>query len=70
MKNAGSGRPVLCDEETDHYLWHLWEAHQGLDERQRFLTIAEESGLDLHNIWSSLREHIDVDDKQAEVPSH
>ncbi|MBL4689612.1 MAG: DUF2857 family protein, partial [Nannocystaceae bacterium] len=27
LKGVGSGRPVLCDEQTDTYLWRLWQSH-------------------------------------------
>ena len=59
IRGAGSGRPPLCDEETDHLVWKLWLHHKQLDERERFLKIADETSLDLHLIWSALREHID-----------
>ena len=59
IRGAGSGRPPLCDEETDHLVWKLWLHHKQLDERERFLKIADETNLDLHLIWSALREHID-----------
>lgn len=59
IRGAGSGRPPLCDEETDHLVWELWLHHKQLDERERFLKIADETRLDLHLIWSALRDHID-----------
>jgi hypothetical protein len=65
LKHSGSGRPIRCDEKTDHYLWHLWAAHSKLDERERFLTVAEESCLNLHNIWNSLREYIEENDNNG-----
>ena len=58
IKGVGSGRPILCDEKTDHRIWALWEENHAFDERQRFLKIAEQTQLDLHLIWSALREHI------------
>ncbi|PHS00155.1 MAG: hypothetical protein COA78_24205 [Blastopirellula sp.] len=64
LKHSGSGRPMLCDEKTDHYLWHLWEAYGEMNEHERFLTLAEESGLNLHNIWNSLRVHIESNDNK------
>ncbi|MGS2722150.1 STY4526/YPO1902 family pathogenicity island replication protein [Porticoccus sp. GXU_MW_L64] len=59
IQGSGSGRPRNCEEEIDHQLWQLWKTHHELDERERFMTIAEESGLDLHIVWSSLRDYID-----------
>ena len=59
IRGAGSGRPPLCDEESDHLVWKLWQLHNQLEERERFLKIADETSLDLHLIWSALREHID-----------
>lgn len=58
IKGAGSGRPLLCDEQTDHTIWALWQENYTFDERQRFLKIAEQTRLDLHLIWGALREHI------------
>jgi len=60
IRGAGSGRPPLCDEETDHLVWKTWLHHKQLDERERFLKIADETSLDLHLIWSALRDHIDT----------
>jgi hypothetical protein len=60
IRGAGSGRPPLCDEGTDHLVWKTWLHHKQLDERERFLKIADETGLDLHLIWSALRDHIDT----------
>lgn len=60
IRGVGSGRPPLCDEETDHLVWKLWQRHNQLDERERFIMIADETNLDLHLIWSALRDHIDI----------
>lgn len=57
---AGSGRPPLCDEKTDHLVWKSWLTHQNTDERDRFLKVAQDTDLDLHLIWGALREHIDA----------
>ncbi|MDA1370273.1 MAG: STY4526/YPO1902 family pathogenicity island replication protein [Proteobacteria bacterium] len=65
LKHSGSGRPIRCDEKTDHYLWHLWASHAKLCESERFLKVAEESSLNLHNIWNSLREYIEANDSKA-----
>ncbi|MDF1645115.1 MAG: STY4526/YPO1902 family pathogenicity island replication protein [Pseudomonadales bacterium] len=59
IRGVGSGRPPSCNEETDHLVWKLWQHHKQLEERQRFLKIAHQTGLDLHLIWSTLRDHID-----------
>jgi len=59
IRGAGSGRPPLCSEETDHLVWKTWQLHKQLEERERFLKIADETNLDLHIIWSALREYID-----------
>jgi hypothetical protein len=59
IRGVGSGRPPLCNEETDHLLWKLWQLYSQLDERERFLKMADQTGLDLHLIWSTLRDHID-----------
>ncbi len=59
IRGVGRGRPPLCDESSDHRIWKLWQHHKQLEERERFLKIADETSLDLHLIWSALREHID-----------
>ena len=59
IRGVGSGRPPLCDEDSEHLTWNLWQIYYQLDERKRFLKIADETGLDLHLIWSALRDHID-----------
>ena len=58
IKGEGSGRPALCDEHTEHTIWAFWQEYHDDDERLRFLKIAEQTNLDLHLIWSALREHI------------
>lgn len=59
LHGMGSGRPPNCDEKMEHEVWNLWHANQELPERQRFIHLAEETGLDLHIIWSALRQYID-----------
>lgn len=59
IAGVGSGRPPLCDEESEHRIWKIWQSHKQLDERERFLKIAYETSLDLHLIWSALRDYID-----------
>lgn len=62
MLNIGghaTGRPKECDEDTEHLLWHQWQIHQDLEERQRFMTVAETTGVDLHVVWQALKHHID-----------
>ena len=59
IQGSGSGRPPLCNEETDHLVWKLWQQHNQLEERQRFIKMADETNLDLHLIWSALRDHIE-----------
>jgi hypothetical protein len=59
IRGEGSGRPPLCGEEPEHLAWKLWQHYKELNERERFLKIADETTLDLHLIWSALRNHID-----------
>ncbi|WP_339672427.1 STY4526/YPO1902 family pathogenicity island replication protein [Dasania marina] len=59
IRGVGSGRPPLCDEKSEHLAWKLWQQYEQLNERERFLKIADDTSLDLHLIWSSLRDHID-----------
>jgi len=61
IQGVGSGRPPVCSEEVEHLVWNLWQKYSELDERKRFLMVAETSELDLHAIWSSLREHLDIE---------
>ncbi len=59
IQGVGSGRPPVCSEETEHLVWNTWQKFAYADERKRFILVAETTELDLHIIWSSLREHID-----------
>ncbi|WP_101757265.1 STY4526/YPO1902 family pathogenicity island replication protein [Oceanicoccus sp. KOV_DT_Chl] len=59
IRGVGSGRPPLCNEESEHQVWKLWQHNNPLNERERFLKIADETNLDLHLIWGALRAHID-----------
>ena len=59
IPGSGNGRPPSCDECTGHQVWKPWNDYQALPEQERFIKIAEKMDLDLHLIWSALREHID-----------
>ncbi|WP_101757260.1 STY4526/YPO1902 family pathogenicity island replication protein [Oceanicoccus sp. KOV_DT_Chl] len=58
LKGERTGRPNHCDEKTTHLIWEQWEKHQHLDERERFMLIAEHLNLSLQTLWSALRSHI------------
>ncbi len=58
IQGTASGRPPLCNEEDEHQIWNLWKTYSDVEERSRFITIAETTGFDLHLIWSTLRDHI------------
>ncbi len=59
IKGVSSGRPPQCDEQTEHAVWQCWQNNHHLDDRKRFLAVAESTEVDLHIIWSALRDHID-----------
>ena len=59
IRGVGTGRPLACDEETELQIWKLWEIHQGVEERLRFIMIAEDAGIDLHIIWGALKPYLD-----------
>ena len=56
---SGTGRPRTCSEQTEHIIWYQWQKYENLDERERFLRVAESTGEDLHAIWSALRDHLE-----------
>jgi hypothetical protein len=62
MGGSATGRPRDCDEETEHGVWHHWQANKPLDERERFLAVAEATQADLHVVWHALRHYIDQPD--------
>ncbi|WP_271271815.1 STY4526/YPO1902 family pathogenicity island replication protein [Aliamphritea hakodatensis] len=55
---TSNGRPRQCDESTEHIIWAKWNTLSGIDERHKFLQVAEETGVDLHQIWAALKEHL------------
>tara|TARA_R110002124_G_scaffold5786_11_gene36329 strand:+ start:4809 stop:5345 length:537 start_codon:yes stop_codon:yes gene_type:complete len=59
IRGVGTGRPPACDEDTELRIWKLWETHQGVEERLRFIKVAEDAGIDLHMIWSALKPYLD-----------
>lgn len=61
IKGQSSGRPLQCDEIVDHRIFHLWQQHECLAERDRFMMIAKESNVDLRYVWNSLRTYLDLD---------
>ena len=51
------GRPSQADEPDLERLWHLWQETDDIpDERQRYLALAEQSGLSLSAIWTAVEE--------------
>lgn len=50
-----SGRPVLCDEQTDNLIWELWQHHKNLDLKSRYIKVAELSNQNIDTIWTSLQ---------------
>lgn len=50
-----SGRPVLCNEQTDSMIWELWTRYQSLDLKNRYIKVAELSNQNIDTIWSSLQ---------------
>ena len=51
------GRPAQADEAALEHLWRLWQATEEVtDERQRFLQLAEATGLPLTVIWTAVEE--------------
>ncbi len=51
------GRPAHADEPDLERLWHLWQEMDDIpDERQRYLALAEKSGLSLSAIWTAVEE--------------
>ena len=59
-----SGRPVLCDEQTDSLIWELWKRHGNLDLKSRYIKVAELSNQNIDTIWASLQR---VDSKLLEA---
>jgi hypothetical protein len=50
-----SGRPVLCDEQTDNLIWELWQHHKNLDLKSRYIKVAELANQNIDTIWTSLQ---------------
>lgn len=50
-----SGRPLLCDEQTDSLIWELWQQHKDLDLKSRYIKVAELSNQNIDTIWASLQ---------------
>ncbi|MAZ69132.1 MAG: DUF2857 domain-containing protein [Motiliproteus sp.] len=59
IRGVGTGRPPACDEATELRIWKLWDTHQDIEERLRFIKVAEEAGIDLHMIWGALKPYLD-----------
>lgn len=60
LGGSATGRPKACSEQTEHKIWHQWQIHQSLEERERFKAVAIATDEDLHTIWHALRNHIDT----------
>ncbi len=55
---TSNGRPKHCDEHTEHAIWKSWDSLENIDERYRFVQVAENTGLDLHQVWVALKDHL------------
>lgn len=55
---TSNGRPRQCDEPTEHIIWKKWNELKDVNERHKFLRVAKETGVDLHQIWSALKDHL------------
>ncbi|MCG8312510.1 MAG: DUF2857 domain-containing protein [Pseudomonadales bacterium] len=60
LQGISIGRPPKCEEAVEHKLWLLWQEQHGIELRQRFIELAEETGQDLHIIWGALKDYIDI----------
>lgn len=59
LAGISKGRPSKRDEALDLEIWSNWKKYDYQDEKTRFLTLSKLMALDLHIIWSSLREHLE-----------
>lgn len=59
MGGQDIGRPKQCTEKTEHIIWHQWQAHDHLGDRERFLTVAEKTGESLQTIWRAVQPYRD-----------
>ena len=58
LSGSAWGRPAKREEETDIAIWKHWEKYENIEEKVRFLKLSKQLELDLHIIWSSLREYL------------
>jgi hypothetical protein len=59
LDGQGQHRPTYCDEETEVSIWNLWASTAEMEERDRYLEIAEQTGLPLNIIWRAIIRYID-----------
>lgn len=58
LAGSATGRPKTCSEQTEHRIWHQWQKHEALEERERFRAVALTTEEDLHTVWNALKEHL------------
>lgn len=58
LAGQGQHRPQYCDEATELLIWKFWKKFEHLDERTRYLKVAEVTGQPLNIVWPAIKRHI------------
>jgi len=58
LAGQGQHRPQYCDEETEILIWRQWKKYESLEERQRYLSVAEAACQPLNIVWPAIKRHL------------
>ena len=56
LKWNRAGRTLTCDEATEHKIWAAWQSLSHLEERQRYIQLSKDTGLELNIIWNTIQQ--------------
>lgn len=57
LAGQGQHRPLYCNQETELAIWHYWKKTEGLDGRERYLLIAQETEQPINVIWAAAKRY-------------
>ena len=57
LAGKGQHRPPYCDEETELAIWNSWKATEGIDDRERYLLIAQKVEQPINVIWAAAKRY-------------
>lgn len=55
--SGGQHRPPYCDQATELIIWNHWKATEDLDDRERYLLIAQKTEQPINVVWAAAKRY-------------